>query len=263
MSEDGWSDFHRRWSRLKPPLRANPEVVAAIGRAIADHRDRELLLGVTPELSDIAAATVAVDLSWTMIAHVWPGDTEARRAVLADWLAMPIGQQRFSAVIGDGSLNALEYLRYPALFAQLEGVLKPGARLAVRIYARPAPCEPVERVRQQVLAGRIAGFHAFKWRLAMAIAAERRSADVPVALVHQRFDREFADRHALGLATGWGAEEIAEIDAYAGSQAAYSFPTRGEVVAALPRSFRNPRFASSGAYELAERCPILVADFAA
>jgi hypothetical protein len=263
VSEAGWGDFHRRWSRLKPPLRANAEVIAAISAVVKDQPGCVLLLGVTPELADIGRKTVAVDWSENMIAHVWPGDTDRRRAVLGDWLAMPLRRRRFSAVIGDGSLNCLAYGDYPALFARLERLLAPGARLAVRVYATPAPCESIDSIRQDAMAGRIAGFHAFKWRLAMAIAAERRSPDVPVALIHRLFENQFADRRALGRAAGWDREEIDEIDAYACSETAYSFPTLGEFAAALPRSFRQPRFVDSGAYELAERCPILVAEFRA
>jgi len=262
MAENSWSDFHRRWSRLKPPLRANCEVTAAIAGAIEDRRDCPLLLGVTPELSDIGTLTVALDWSEAMIAHIWPGDTAARSAVLGNWLAMPFHRRRFSAAIGDGSLNAIDYSDYSALFAQLESVLLPGARVAVRIYATPEPCEPIARVRQEALAGNIAGFHALKWRLATAIAAEMGNANVPVALIHRIFDREFSDRGALSRATGWGLEDIDEIDAYDDAKIVYSFPTRGEIMMTLPRSFSNPRFLNSGSYELAERCPVFVADFA-
>jgi hypothetical protein len=41
----------------------------------------------------------------------------------------------------------------------------------------------------------------------------------------------------------------------------YRFPTRRELLAHLPDGFSNPRFVPSGKYELAERCPIFVADF--
>ena len=88
------------------------------------------------------------------------------------------------------------------------------------------------------------------------------NANVPVALIHRIFDREFSDRGALSRATGWSFDDIDEIDAYADAKTVYSFPTRGEIVMALPRSFSNPRFLNSGSYELAERCPVFVADFA-
>ena len=262
MNQDGWDGFHRRWSRLKPPLRANAEVVAAIGQAIAGHDGRALLLGVTPELADIARTTVAVDFSEAMIAHIWPGDSETRRALHGDWLALPpVAPPALSAVIGDGSLNVIDYADYPALFVQLERVLAQGARLAVRVYRTPEPCDSIEQVRDKTLAGGAGGFHALKWRLAMAIAAEARDPRVPVSLIHHVFQQVFPDRVLLSAATGWSREDIDEIDAYAGSNAVYSFPTRRELLAALPRNFQNVRFTRSGRYELAECCPILVADF--
>jgi hypothetical protein len=246
---------------LKPPLRPNQEVVAAIARIVENRRACALLLGVTPELSRIAARTVALDWSETMIANIWPGDGDGRHAVLGDWRAMPFRAPEFSAAIGDGSFNTLEYCDYRALFAQLENVLTPHARIAVRVYATPQDCEPVANVRREALSGGIAGFHAFKWRLAMAIASEARNANVPVAEIRRIFEREFPDRQALGNASGWSTEDIAEIDAYADRKTIYTFPTRDELLAACPRTFANPQFVASGTYELAERCPIFVADF--
>jgi hypothetical protein len=256
-----WNTFHRRWAQLRPPLRPTPAVAAAIAAAIAGHGDSALLLGVTPELADIAEATLALDWSEPMIAEVWPGDTDARRAVLGDWRSMPWRRRRFSAVIGDGSLNVLDYADYPALFGELGRVLLPGARLALRVYEAPTDGPPVEALRRETLAGRAGGFHAFKWRLAMALVAADGDASVALRDIHEAFERAFPNRQALGAATGWAAAEIGEIDAYAGSETRYSFPTRAELLAALPARFANPRFVAAGEYELAERCPILVADF--
>jgi hypothetical protein len=262
LGQDDWDDFHRRWSRLKPPLRANEEVVAAIGAIIADHRARALLLGITPELANIAASTIAVDKSESMIARIWPGDTTTRRAVLGNWLAMPLNAREFSAVIGDGSLNVIDFADYAVLFSRLEKILLPDARLAVRIYETPASCETVAQLRDAAMAGAIAGFHAFKWRLAMAMASDRKKPTVAVAAIHAVFEQIFSDRDSLAKATGWSRADIDEIDAYAEQDIFLNFPTRAEVLAVLPKSFFSPRFETSGTYELAERCPILVADFA-
>ena len=262
MHEDGWRDFHRRWSRLKPPLRANCEVTASIGSAIEERRRHALLLGVTPELSAVADQTTAVDWSPGMIAHIWPGDTPSRRAVLGDWRAMPLERREFSAAIGDGSLNSICLGDYGAVFAQLERLLQPGARLAVRAYVTPDSCESVAQVRRSTMAGDAGGFHAFKWRLAMAIVAEQHQADLAVARIHHVFEAEFPDRAALARATGWSREDIEEIDAYRGVDTVYSFPTRREIRDMIPPGFRSVQFLASGTYELAGRCPIVVADFA-
>jgi hypothetical protein len=87
--DPGWRGFYRRWPRLKPPLRADADVCAAIASLIAGHDERALLLGVTPELAGLARFTVAVDWNGKMIEHIWPGDDATRRAVLANWLYLP------------------------------------------------------------------------------------------------------------------------------------------------------------------------------
>jgi hypothetical protein len=256
-----WQNFHARWSRLQPPLRANGEVVAAIAAAIDHHRANALLLGVTPELSGIAERTTAVDWDKGMIAHIWPGDTPARRAVLADWREMSFASHRFTAVIGDGSLNSVPYAEWQRVFARLAELLLPGARLAIRVYETPDNCETVAQIRRDAIEGFGGGFHAFKWRLAMALAAERGDAEMPVARIHRAFEREFPDREALSRATGWSLDTIAEIDAYRGLATSYCFPTRSQTLRLMPSAFRNVRFESSGTYELSTACPILVADF--
>jgi hypothetical protein len=236
-------------------------VVAAIAAQIAGRDARVLMLGVTPELSGIGQETVAVDHSANMIARVWPGDTPSRMAVLADWRSLPAMRPDFSAAIGDGSLNAVSYADYPAVFAPLARVLAPGARVAFRVYETPQPCETVAQLRGDVMAGRERRFHAFKWRLAMALASERQDPDLPVALIYDVFSSVFADSEALLHATGWSDADLAEMEAYRGRDTRYSFPMRRQLLAALPAQFTNAQFPSSGSYALAERCPIFAADF--
>ncbi len=235
--------------------------MGALRESTAAHAGRVLLLGVTPELADIGETTVAVDMSEEMIAAAWPGDTDTRRAICGNWLEMPLRQREFSAVIGDGSFAFVPLSAYGRLVDQLRGVLLPGARFAVRVYETPEPCETVVELRDEVMQGTGMGFHAFKWRLAMAIVAETGLASIPVALIHSVFELEFDDREALAAASGWTLEEIAEIDQYQRQETVFSFPTRAEIAAELASRLSNPRFVASGSYELAERCPILVAEF--
>ncbi|HEX7726047.1 MAG TPA: class I SAM-dependent methyltransferase [Rhizomicrobium sp.] len=260
MSEDDPLGFHRRWTRLKPPLRPDAQIIAAYRREIEGHKAHVLLLGVTADLADIGDATVAVDFNRKMIANVWPGDTEKRKALHGNWLDMPLQGRQFTAAIGDGVLAAIGFPQYQTFFSQLAGLLLPGARIALRLYETPEPGETVATVHDQTVQGKIAGFHAFKWRLAMAIAAETKQAAVPVSSIHQIFQREFPDRAALSAATGWSLETISEIDAYDNKPMIYHFPTRRELLANLPDNFSRPRFVTSGDYELAERCPLLVVD---
>ena len=261
MSDGNPLGFHKRWTRLKPTLRPDAQIVAAYGQAIKGHETRVLLLGVTAELADLGHTTVAVDLSRKMIDNAWPGDTESRKAVHGNWLNLPLQTREFTAVIGDGVLTGFELSEYPKFFEQLGKVLLPSARLALRLYETPERGETVAQVRTATMTGEIAGFHAFKWRLAMAIVNETKNSAVAVAKIHEIFEQAFPDRDALAKAAGWSLEEIAEIDAYAGKPMIYRFPKRSEILAHWPCQFSEPRFLPSGVYELSERCPILVADF--
>jgi hypothetical protein len=253
--------LYRRHARLRPPLAPNEEVVAAITSSIAGHNAHVLMLGMTPLLLPAVQTAIVLEKDEKMIAEIWPGDTATAKAIKGDWFSVPPPPQPFTAIVGDGSLCFVGLDNYLDLFAQLAKVLAPGGKLAIRVYETPAAGETLEDVRRQALAGKIAGFHAFKWRLAMAVVAKQACSALPVAKVHTAFEELFQDRTALSGATGWSLEDIAEIDAYHNSSAIYHFPTRHEILTAWPKSFALPQFIPSGTYELAERCPILIAGF--
>jgi SAM-dependent methyltransferase len=250
----GWEDFHARWRGLRPPLRPHADVVAAINGAIEGADDHVLLLGATPELSGLGARLTAIDWSEAACAVIWPGDDARRRILRADWREMPLGEATVSAVIGDGSPCALASVDdLPRLFARLAAVLRPGGRVAIRCYLSPNAREPLTTVGAEAMAGRIGGFHALKWRIAMALA----DPAVPVVAIRAAFNALFPDRDALAAATGWDRRLIDEIDAYAGSPARFLFPDAAGLRATIPDSFTDVRFTPAGSYPLAERCPIL------
>ena len=242
-------------------MRPDEAIVAAFHGALAGHRERVLLLGVTMELANIGAETIATDHSQTMIAHVWPGDTPSRHAVNADWQALPFPPAHFSAAVGDGSLSAVGYPDgQRGIMAQLSRIVRPGGRFVARLFQAPDKGETVAKVRGAAMAGEIRSFHAFKWRLAMAIVAEAADPNIKVQRILDVFQREFPDRPALAKAAGWPTEDIDTIDVYRGSPDVYSFPTFDQLCATIPQSFAEPRLQPVGAYELAERCPFLILD---
>jgi hypothetical protein len=259
MITQPWSEFHRRWHRLKPPLRPNEEVRAAIQAAISGHDQRVLMLGLTPELREIGQESVAIDWSAQMLAAVWPGNTATRRAVRGNWLHLPCTQGAFTAVIGDGSLNCLEYPSdYVRVFEQLARALLQGARVAIRMFLTPEPCDTLAELRDATMAGKVGVIDALKWRLANTLCAERGDSNLGVQAILDAFNRAFPDRQALSRATGWSSEHIGVIDAYDALPDVFSFPTATQVLGSVPQNFANARFAVSGTYELAERCPLLV-----
>jgi len=255
-----WQTYHRRWSGLEAPLRPNTEIRAKIVELVGTKSDRILLLGVTPELALSFSNVVAVDKSATMIANIWPGDSETRRVVEADWLKLDGGLGRFSAAIGDGSGNTLAYPdEMRQLLVTVRDHLLPGGRFVCRLYARPdSPWSWDEILAEAASRARI-NFHAFKWKLAMRIAADTEPS-VPVARIFDCFEYHFRDRGRLAEVTGWDRAIIDMIDAYRGSNAVYCFPTRAEFLDCLPSGFQDVGFHPSGTYDLAADCPIFACE---
>jgi hypothetical protein len=252
--------FRQRWTNLKPPLRPDGDVVTAFEDAIAAHDDRVILLGVTPELTGIGRTLIAVDWNRDMIDHVWPGDQPDRTALHSDWRELQIDGEACSAAIGDGSFNVTVWpVDYDLILRRLSASLRSGGRIGFRFYVTPDDCESCAALADVVMNGGI-GFHAFKWRLAMAMAAASGDPNVALADIHDRFQSLFPDRDALAAGSGWSLTTIGEIDAYARSATRFSFPTRAQILDALPADFIDARFVDAGHYELAEHCPLLVAE---
>jgi hypothetical protein len=250
-----WDAFARRVARLQPPLAPHSADVAGMARMIAGADDHVLLLGMTTALFGLGRRQTAVDWNAAMIAALWPGDSPDRVALAADWREMAPPEVPVTAIVGDGSFNTLEW---PADFARLAAhlaTIAPGAVLAVRCFLTPSP--GAAEALADLAAAPLGGFHAMKWRIAMALAAETGEPMVAVADIAAAFDRLFPDRAALAARSGWAAETIAEIDSYRGSPARYAFPTAAQALAA----FGDPpgaSFVPGSGYELAERCPLLV-----
>jgi hypothetical protein len=256
-----WETYHRRWRELGPPLRPHRDVVASVRAQLADHDKRVLLLGVTPELADLGQSTCAVDRSAATIANVWPGDTATRRVLRAEWQRMPCATGTFSAAAGDGSLNCTAWPGdYARIFDELARQVRPGGRIVLRVYIRPTPCESLDQVREAVIAGEVGSVHALKWRVAMAICGEQAHANLQVWRISAAVNRLFPCRRDLARVTGWSETTIAQLHVYQGLPDIYSFPTAAEVGAAVPSGRLRARWCSSGSYELAERCPLLVLD---
>jgi hypothetical protein len=254
---------------MTPPLRVNPEVATAYRAAIAANAGRTLLLGVTRELADVAVNLVAIDGSAARVANVWPGDTDRRRALIGDWFNVAVRDRCFAAALGDGILNIHEYPDLPRrILHELSRVMAAGATVALRVFCRPDRSETVTELREQALERRVGNFQAFKWRLAMAlVAADERPGvtaagsdpNIRVQRIREIFNEAFPDRAMLAKATGWSPEDIGTIDLYENSSQVYCFPTEAQFLAVMPDPFEDLRFHRVGTYELAERCPLLLA----
>ena len=249
-----WNKFAQQWNKLSSPMRPCAEDVEIMRRNLGSDPGRTLLLGVTPELAEHSKNLIALDNNAAMIEALWSDDKEGHHAVLGDWLDMPFEPQYFDTVIGDGSTVLLSYpTQYEQLFEQISRVIKPGGRVSIRFFLRPENGETCAIVCNEALSGRIKGFHAFKWRLSMAVAAEGGQPDINVADTFAAFDRLLPDRKQLAEATGWSMEEITTIDLYRGSEARYSYPALSELRQKIPPAFVEESI-ECGTYELAECC---------
>ncbi len=217
-----------------------------------------LLLGVTPELARLPVRMTAIDNNAAMIAVLWSANQPEHAAIQGDWLDMPFQKNSFTHILGDGSLTLLAYpLQYQQLFTHLNQLLKPDGKVLLRLFINPEQGETCAHVCQQAMHGQIGSFHAFKWRLSMALSAESGLPNICVGNTHATFNRLLPDRSALVEATGWHLDDIATIDLYRGSVAQYSYPTLAQVRRILLPEFRETDLLQ-GSYELAERCPTIM-----
>ena len=252
-----WEALHRAWARLPAPPRVPAEVLGCVAAQIAEHPGSTLALGATAGLGEVAPAVTTLDASETLARR----GASSRRTIVGDWLRLPFADGAFATCVGDGCLNALPYPCHVAsLLRSVGGVLRPGGRFVCRVFLAPDVAETCAEVAAAALAGRIRRFQALKFRLGMAITAEAGDPNVAVSTIHDVFETRLADRRHLAEVTGWNRDEIDTIDVYRSSAQVYSFPTRSQCLAAIPPEFRNARFVTAGTYELAERCPLLVAD---
>jgi cyclopropane fatty-acyl-phospholipid synthase-like methyltransferase len=73
---------------------------------------------------------------------------------------------KFDAVIGDGAINVFQGTA-ELFFQPVRKVLKRNGHLTMRVYISPEKTEDLERVLSPK---EKKGFHAFKWRVAQALA---------------------------------------------------------------------------------------------
>ena len=212
-----WAKISERFDEWTSPLRPCSEDVEMFRNQLASS-ERSLLLGVTSELQPLA--TVAIDHNPRVI------EIHKAQAVLGDWGALPF-ESEFDVVFGDGSLNIFQ--ETPELFfQQVKRALKTNGRLVLRVFISPESKEVLADVLKR--SGEM-GFHAFKWRVAQAIA----NPYVRVKDLY-RVLQPICNHSTLEL--------------YRDSEIVYYFPKLSELPA-----WNQIQFGTS--YELAERCPII------
>jgi ubiquinone/menaquinone biosynthesis C-methylase UbiE len=253
-----WNDLAKRWMRLTSPLRPCDQDLDLMKQGLKPVVGQCLLLGVTPEFYSLSGNLIAIDNNASMIKAVWPGNNNGKNVVQGDWVHLPFRAGAFDAVIGDGSLTLMHYpLSYELLFSDLKRVLKNPGKLLLRLFATPEEGETCSEVCREALEGKIGNFHAFKWRLAMALVAESGDPNVRVKDIYKTFNRFYTDKEKLAKQTSWKPQDIADIEDYKESSSLYSFPRLSHVRPTFQPYFKEIGILN-GTYELAERCPVLI-----
>lgn len=224
-----WDSRIKTWDAIKNPLKPCAEDIEIMEGMIKRHNTlaspRVLILGVTPQIALMrypeGARVTGSDNSMEMIRHCWP--LAPHMALHCNWMTLP--ELSCDIVIGDGIFPPMKFPEtLTLLMRSICGRLAPEGLVIMRLFSRPRKAESIERVFEDMWAGRIGNFHYFKWRLMMAL--EGRSLGEA-----WRVWRAYVPHYdKLASALGWPMQEILTIDSYRDrDEIFYSFPTAGDV----------------------------------
>ena len=219
------------------------------------------LLGITPEIAVAPWLETfnlfAVERSPAMIDAEWPGDTDCRQAICADWLRAPFADESFDLAIGDGCLTHVGFPNGVAgLLSSIYRCLRPDGYLMLRQFRRPNVVEAPDAVISELLSGAIGSIHAFKWRLLMAVQGG--APDVAVDDAWQVWQAAGIEAAALATERGWPLEQIETMEIYRGSSARYNFMRFEDALERIGAAGFDLVEGRTGSYELAERCPCVL-----
>jgi SAM-dependent methyltransferase len=264
-----WNDMATRMNDWGPPLRPSPEdaeiaieMLRAWRADPAGAPSRVFLCGVTPEITlmrwPFPIELLAMDQAESMVRVVWPGDVPGlRRAVVGNWQSSGLPDRSFDVVVGDGGFG---FFSYPEgmrdLLAELHRILRPGGLFLYRHFAQGDPRESVAAVLEAARRGGIGSFHAFKWRIAMAIQGDSANGACQND-IWETWHSSGIDPRVLPQ-PGWSTSAVSTIDFYKGKSARLFFPTLDELRLLMARDYQGFE-ARAPHYELGERCPTIAA----
>ncbi|MBI5262277.1 MAG: class I SAM-dependent methyltransferase [Bradyrhizobium sp.] len=246
----------RAWSTLARPVTVSDDVIAAIKAEVSAVTGRIMLLGVTRGLMSAGSNLVAVDRNAGLVRDL--SHAAVAPIVVGDWRSLPFPDASFDACIGDGSLISFDPDQLAGVLGEVARCLKPGGKLACRVFMSPDAPETLADVERAVTERRLT-FQQFKFKFAMATGMELgNSTTVAVASIPTWFDAAFPDRDRLAALTGWDRAEIDTIDVYRSSPSRYTFPTRSQLLAALPSAFAASRFVAVPTHPFGHEWPVVV-----
>lgn len=245
---------HNNWDKLKAPARPTQSVVDTFKSLVPD--GPIYLMGVTPEIANSYNNILAVDRDTKMIENVWPGDTETKMAVNADWETFLPGK-KFKGVIGDVALTMLaDKKRITSFNIKSFNMLEPGGTVAQRIFHKPKDKITRDMLIDMLSKPATVNFNAFKWMMFMAYAEEAHDK-IKVRNILKFFNEICPVREFAAKDTGWNIDDINTIDLYKDSDWEVIVMSKKDWLETIPKGATNVQFTYCDDYDLAELCPIL------
>lgn len=263
-----WDNVSVLWDLIGSPLRPCGQdvdlIAASVSKLIGSHAGplKILVLGVTPEFAELPIAqncqTYAIDRSINMIRWVWPG--EKSNAICGGWHSLPWDDDTFDLVVCDGGLQLIDYpLGIKDVVLQIERVLKSKGIFVCRLFCPPLHPETPGQVISSLLSGEINNANELKLRIWPSL---QQSSEQGVVLndVWNYLKEQLGSWQDLARTLGWSLDRIKVLDLYQGNYAKMHFIHSNDMVELILKSASRLciRDIVNGAYNLSERCPILI-----
>jgi len=143
-----WSQTAKLWRDVKPTLKPSAvevELYEKFLRQILKKIKREalrvLVLGATPEIRDLLAryklAVTLLDANPRMMTAMHTLikiKNHRERAIVGNWLKMPLTANSFDLVMSDHPTSSIAYQQLPKFFAEINRVLKPGGHIIIDFH---------------------------------------------------------------------------------------------------------------------------------
>jgi SAM-dependent methyltransferase len=265
MSESVWGADSDLWQVIPEPFKPSTDDIALYRRAIPpellaeDAKPRILLLGVTPPLADLpwpaGSELHAVDYDDVMIATLWKPRPGAQ-CHLARWQDMPLPDDHFDLVIGDGSFSALASGDdYDGVLREIARVSRPSAPLIARFFIRPEPRMSLTQVAEAAPTA-LAHYRAASKRLLVLLAAANPDGTAYTPDVPGRIAAEWGDLDEYLLALNDPLDERELSKVVFGFEQRLNYPTESDIRARFAPYYHDIRFDYPG-YDAGHCCPIV------
>lgn len=242
-----WASSSLGWGQAGPPLKPSAGVLKYLVDTIGIDANI-LVLGVTQEYHRTFNHITAVDCEPTMIERVWLGDTDTKRAILANWLTVDLPLHSFDAVITDGGINMLYNTdEITTLLARVKSWLKPNGQFISRMFTRPDVPYSREYVSNE--AYKELSWSAYR-RLPSMIWAEENNPFVPHHNTWQTFHELVPDTTVLP----YDPSQVARMEHNKDKTSVCWHPTRAEILEVIP----SGEFIDILDYDIAHTCPLLI-----